>query len=249
MKIIVDTVKEDIEKLRSEDVTVVWGESNDTGKNNSKEALRHVCNFVKNNQTVNIVVIISPPRHDLLPSSCVNNEVINFNRHLKKRMAIYNNVKILDTDLERVHFTKHALHLNSSGKECIAQRLATVVRSFFNRKRISPICLQRKDDAKILNQDRTNNDSYVTNCNEVTVLQSLPPNSQTVTNNNEEKITHPQIVKRQRRNPALRDQDFFMDNIRSALTASQSLKDNEPVILTNTLNFCNETDCVMNFNE
>jgi hypothetical protein len=40
-----------------------------------------------------------------------------------------------------------------------------------------------------------------------------------------------------------------MDNIRSALTVSQSLMDNEPVNLTNTLKFYNETDCVMNFNE
>jgi len=40
-----------------------------------------------------------------------------------------------------------------------------------------------------------------------------------------------------------------MDNIRSALTVSQSPKDNEPVNLTNTLDFYNETDCVMNFNE
>jgi len=123
-------------------------------------------------------------------------------------MVIYNNVKILDTDLERVHFTKHGLHLNSSRKECITQRLATMVRSFFNKERISPICLQCKDDTKIFSQDRTNN-SYVPNCNEVTVLQSLPPNSQKVTNKNEDKITHPQIAKRQRRNPVLQDQDFL----------------------------------------
>jgi hypothetical protein len=42
---------------------------------------------------------------------------------------------------------------------------------------------------------------------------------------------------------------FFMDNIRSALTVSQSFKDNEPVNLTNTLDLYNEPDCVMNFNE
>jgi hypothetical protein len=62
MKVIVDTVKEDIEQLKSDDVIVVWGGSNDTGKNNSKEALRHVCNFVKNNQTVNIIVMTAPPQ-------------------------------------------------------------------------------------------------------------------------------------------------------------------------------------------
>ena len=43
----------------------------------------------------------APPRCELLPSSCVNNEVISFNRQLKKRMTLYNNVKILETDLER----------------------------------------------------------------------------------------------------------------------------------------------------
>jgi hypothetical protein len=124
-------------------------------------------------------------------------------------MIIYNNVKTLDTDLEREHFIKHGRHLNLSGKECIALRLATAVRRFFNKDRMSPICLQWKDNTEIFNQDRTNNDSYVTNCNEVTVLQSQPSNSQKVTNENEEKITHPQIAKRQRRKPALQDQDLL----------------------------------------
>jgi lysophospholipase L1-like esterase len=73
MRAIVDTVKEDIKKLRSDDVVVIWGGSNDIGKNNSREALKHLCNFVKNNQMVNTVVMTAPPRCDLLPSSCVNN--------------------------------------------------------------------------------------------------------------------------------------------------------------------------------
>ena len=74
---------------------------------------------------------------------------------------------------------------------------------------MSPVCLQWQDNTKIFNQDRTNNDSYVTNCNEVTILQSQPSNSQKVTNVNEEKTTHPQIAKRQRRKPALQDHDFL----------------------------------------
>jgi len=57
-------------------------------------------------------------------------------------MTFYNNVKILETDLERGYFTKHGLHLNSSGKECIALRLATVVKSLFKKEMISPIRLQ-----------------------------------------------------------------------------------------------------------
>jgi len=92
MRVIVDTMKEDIMKLKSDDV--VWGGSNDTGKNNSKQTLNHLCDFVNNNQMINIVVMTAPPRCDLLPSSSVNNEVISFNRQLKKRMTLYNNVKI-----------------------------------------------------------------------------------------------------------------------------------------------------------
>jgi len=122
--------------------------SNDIGKYNSREALKHLCNFVKNNHKVNIVVITAPPRCDLLPSSCVNNEVIRFNGQLKKRMAPYNNVKILGINLEREYFTKHGLHLNPSGKECMALRLAMVVKSFLNKERMSPITLQSETTPK-----------------------------------------------------------------------------------------------------
>jgi len=38
IRVIVDTMKEDIMKLKSDDVVVIWGGSNDIGKNNSKEA-------------------------------------------------------------------------------------------------------------------------------------------------------------------------------------------------------------------
>jgi len=83
----------------------------------------------------------APPRHDFLPSSCVNKEVNSFNRQLKKGMVIYNNVKILDCDFEREHFTKHAVHPNSSGRECIALRLATMVRTFSQQREDIPCLL------------------------------------------------------------------------------------------------------------
>jgi hypothetical protein len=50
MRVIVDTVKEDIMKFKSDDVVVILGGSNDIVKNNSKESLKHLYNFVKNNQ-------------------------------------------------------------------------------------------------------------------------------------------------------------------------------------------------------
>jgi hypothetical protein len=43
----VNTARDAIKKLRSEDVVVVWGGSNVITKNNAKVALKHVCNFVE----------------------------------------------------------------------------------------------------------------------------------------------------------------------------------------------------------
>ena len=51
------------------------------------------------------MVMTAPPRYDLIPSSCVNNEVVRFNRQLKKSMRMYNNVKILENDIEKEYFT------------------------------------------------------------------------------------------------------------------------------------------------
>ena len=62
---------------------------------------------------------------------------------------MYNNVQILETDLEIEYFTKHGLHLNLSEKEQIAMKLAAVTKSFFfflNKKKVSPVCLQWKED-------------------------------------------------------------------------------------------------------
>jgi hypothetical protein len=42
MSVIVDTAKEDIMKLESDDVVVTLGGSSDNGKNDSTEALKHL---------------------------------------------------------------------------------------------------------------------------------------------------------------------------------------------------------------
>jgi hypothetical protein len=49
-------------------------------------------------------------------------------------MKMYNNVKILETDLEREYITKHGLLWNSSGKEHVALKLSAVVKKFFQQE-------------------------------------------------------------------------------------------------------------------
>jgi hypothetical protein len=119
----------------------------------------------------------APPRYDPIPTSCVNSEVVRFNRQLKKRMKMYNNVKILETDLEGEYFTKHGLHWNSSGKEHIALKLAAVVKSVFNKKKVFSVCLQRKEDPAISHQDRKINYLNTSNNKEVMVSQLQFSNS------------------------------------------------------------------------
>jgi hypothetical protein len=198
----------------------VWRGSHDIGKNNSKEDLKHLYNFIEKRQKANIVVMTAPPRYDLIPSSYINNEVVRFNRKLKERTKMYNNVKILETDLEREYFTKHGLHLNSPGEEQIALKLAAVVTSFFNKKKELSVCFKWKEDPTISYHDRNTNDLNTSNIREMMVnqpqfsespkrnlstgLQDLP-SAINIPNNKEGTIAHTQLAKRQREKPALRD--------------------------------------------
>jgi hypothetical protein len=103
-----------------------------------REAMKLVSNFVDTNQELNIVLINSPYRHDLIPESCVNNEVNTFNRQVKKSMKLQPKVKILELTLDRHHFTSHRLHLNSKGKNVVSHNSALIVKQFFNEDNKPP---------------------------------------------------------------------------------------------------------------
>jgi hypothetical protein len=79
--------------------------------------------------------------------SCVNIEVVKFNRQVKKIMELQPKVKILELTLDRCHFTTHGLHLNSKGKTVVSQNLALVVQQCFNKVNRPPtaIALTSKD--------------------------------------------------------------------------------------------------------
>jgi hypothetical protein len=68
------------------DCIVLWSGANNISKNNTKEGLQHVIEFVKDKVNTNIIAMSAPHRHDLSPSSCVNTEVKTFNRRMKKLM-------------------------------------------------------------------------------------------------------------------------------------------------------------------
>ena len=141
----VNAVRDEIKDLRSEEVVVTWGGTNDISKNNIKISIKHVCHFVEKNEEINIVIMKLPHGHELIPSSCVNIEVIKFDRQAEKKMKIYSNVKMLETDTDRKHFTKHGQHLNLSGREQISMKSPTLIKEFSTKKLLSPVCMQWKD--------------------------------------------------------------------------------------------------------
>jgi hypothetical protein len=105
---VLSSLQNDISNLKLNDTLVIWGGSNDIAKNNAGIALTHLSKFVESNQNVNTIVVTAPHRHDLIATSCVNEEVTNFNRKLIKRMVPFQNVKILAANLERFYHTRYA---------------------------------------------------------------------------------------------------------------------------------------------
>ena len=84
IKVITATANEERKSLKSEDVLVIWGGSNNISKNNMREAISNVSELVKESKEANIMLISVPHRHDLIPESCVNKEVWKYNRLMRK---------------------------------------------------------------------------------------------------------------------------------------------------------------------
>lgn len=59
------SAKEDLKCFTKQDVIVVWGGTNDVGRNNTDKSQRHLQSFVENNKQTNIIIITAPHRYDL----------------------------------------------------------------------------------------------------------------------------------------------------------------------------------------
>jgi hypothetical protein len=99
----------------------LWG-ANDVAKNESAKSLVHLSNFVKQRKITN-VIMSAQKRHGLSTTSCVSSEVTMYNRELQKRVKMFEYAKILDSEIQIEHFTRHGLHVKKVRKELIAQRI------------------------------------------------------------------------------------------------------------------------------
>jgi hypothetical protein len=191
MKVITTTANEERKSLKSEDVLVIWGGSNNINKNNTREALSNLSECVKESKDANIVLINAPHRHDLIPESCVNKEVWKYNRLMRKVAKLYTNVQLLEVDLDRSHFTRHRMHMNSKGKDFLSQQLAIQINLIFNKPQPPPPI---PIPWKLPNPEIINADSHNLNTDgrgwTGTRFQSNQDNRQSSKKNNKYKLLH-----------------------------------------------------------
>ena len=76
-----------------------------------------------------------------MQSSCVNKAVNSFNTKLKKLIKAHHHASLLEIDTNRNLYTNHGLHLNSQGKERLANQIVSHVHSVLERRKGSPIIL------------------------------------------------------------------------------------------------------------
>lgn len=113
-------------------------------------------------KNTSIVIVGAPKRHDLLKTSCVNEEVDKFNRILHKKMRAFEYAKVIDSVSQRECYTRHGLHLNNFGKEQMAHRIIDQINNSSLANDTSPISLPWKMTPLVHNPDNSDSQCTVT---------------------------------------------------------------------------------------
>jgi hypothetical protein len=103
--------------------------ANDIEKVNSSISaiITPVIDFSQKYSNTNIIVLEIPHRHDLHHKDMTNIRIQLVNTKLKSILSRFKHVTILDMNITRNSFTKHALHLNKLGKEWLARKIASQI--------------------------------------------------------------------------------------------------------------------------
>ena len=167
---IMDLARREISYLHHNDFVITWGGANVINRNESNTGLRHIRKFALRNKQTNIIAITPPHRYDLQDSSCVNKEIQVFNRKLHKLLKDMHHVSITDTDLTRNEFTRHRLHMNSSGKEKTAKIIGHNITNLLTSQK-PPISLKQKEVPLATSTDETKMEFITGNADDMQKMQ------------------------------------------------------------------------------
>jgi hypothetical protein len=142
LDIITNTEQSQSKNMTKNDVVILCGGAKNIGKNETHKGLHCISQFIRNKGHTNVIIMEASHRFDLVPTSCVNKEVVSFNRKLQKTIISFNHAENVNMSTKRQHFTRHGLHMNGSRKDWIASLLPTkIMQIFTTHKPKSPIFL------------------------------------------------------------------------------------------------------------
>jgi len=123
---IVQSQEKELNCLGPNDVIIINGGTNDLNKLNFRATgiLTKMINFILKYNNTNILIVNIPHRYDQANSSQTNQLIHAYNSKLKNLVKPLKHVSIIETSLDRRHFTKHGLHMNNLGKEKLAKQIA-----------------------------------------------------------------------------------------------------------------------------
>jgi hypothetical protein len=128
---------------------------------------------------------------------------------MEKRVKSYSNTKLLDLGLDRLYYTAHGQHLNSSGKEVIMNKLAVLIRDIFVKNQLKPIHLPWIESMDGSDQDQRTPEKLELNVETSNHLPKSDIRNIESTNQKMEQTTSLNLHKRQRKQIALKTQIFY----------------------------------------
>ncbi|GFG34917.1 hypothetical protein Cfor_04123, partial [Coptotermes formosanus] len=169
--VLTKTAQKEISGLTAKDTLVYWGGTNDIAKNNTLGGIKHIHHYLLENRHTNIIFMGALHRYDLSESSSINEETRRYNEKLNNISSKYRHTSVMNVNLAREDFTRHGLHLRSSGKDKLLAALAEKIRTQQCKSNVgNSIGLTWKED--------TLEKSHAEQSAAKTVLQTLPSRRQ-----------------------------------------------------------------------
>jgi hypothetical protein len=117
--------------------------------------------YVSNINHTNVIIIGAPPRYDAQAESHLTNSSKLFNNKLSKFTRISNRVTMCEMPTNRLLYTKHGLHLNTSGKKILSNKLVSLIFRVLEKVEVKPIMLKWYDRSTLMNNKPSGSQSSI----------------------------------------------------------------------------------------
>jgi len=91
--------------MTKNDAIILFGGVKDIWKNETTKGFAVSHNLLETDDTLSVIIMEDPHRFDLVPTSCVNKEVVTFNTKLQKIIRSLNYAEIVNISTKREHLT------------------------------------------------------------------------------------------------------------------------------------------------